>query len=920
MGAGGDSSGTGKTSAALAYVGLWSAQILCAKSFVSRPHSLLAVLGACLAAELLKLTACGAALRSGPGALIVRAWADVRAGEQGATLLAVSACYSVYNVMSFLNLSVVPASVYKAVLSVRLAFAVGLDAARTGRCPAHRLAGALSCAAAAVVVSPFHAEGSLAFVAVCAQAFLSALAGALTQRILQRYPPGAAAVAAAPAGAAVAPPSAVRRYLMDLAERNASLYVATSAALTACLAVLAVVMAAFGSGRPAADAAGGSRVWALALSVALSAAAGLSTSHLLTVAGNVAKAMLAGAEVCAVTLASAVLFGEQLTWRIAAGAAFTLAGFALHERVLPLPPALLQRLPPALRSDDDHADGAKPGDGSGVEPGCTGVVNRAWLLFAAVAAPALLVLAAWQGLWLTPPAARLGSYVVAMDAPLSQCAAVPVLWAPHSRGRIPRRYHLHQPHACPPPLHFYSLEPAEHGGTLLRMNCSGGEARYSVNFLDDAERGRVAHLSHATVYVPGPGDAPINLSHKVSHLELTCVRPGRGRRAPVTAREVAILQGPMARRLQMAGDAAKAAALAEAAPLPMARRPNVVVLLMDALSRDTAESMLPDFLATLRRPGVFGSRVSAVEFPHLNIVGMSSPENWGAMLCGGNCSGPGARGAALPLLDAARGAGFGTMLMNNFCPPYPYPYVQGGVGPEVNLPDRYVCMHPGFKTDCRMRDSVSHSWLRAGAYAVAATRATPAPPVFAVIAPHEAHPKGGHNYDRLRRLEPVLIEALMTLNATGVLENSLVLLTADHGLHYGLRKEVYAPAAEAHRGPLLWMLMGHGAGAALFGAADDAGVARGIELARANAQRLVTMHDLYRTMADAAGLTGAGAAPEANAGELRVTPHAEALNLLTEQVPEDRTCRTATIPDAFCGCLQRKRGLFRRGGAPDKHH
>jgi hypothetical protein len=356
--------------------------------------------------------------------------------------------------------------VYKAVLSVRLAFAVGLDAARTGRCPAHRLAGALCCAAAAVVVSPFHAEGSAAFVAVCAQAFLSALAGALTQRILQRFPPGAAAApqhAQAPAGAPAPAESAVRRYLVDLAERNSSLYVATSTALGACLVALAAVAAVAGKGAAAAaEAAGQSRVWALALSVVLSAAAGLSTSHLLTVAGNVAKAMLAGAEVCAVTLASAVLFGEQLTWRIGAGAAFTLAGFALHERVLPLPPALLQRLPPVLAPDDDRPSGAKPGDsGRGeVEPGCHGTLNRCWLAAAAIAAPLLLALAAWRGLWLVPSAARLSSYRVAMDTPVSQCALVPVLWAPHSRGQTPRRYTLHDPHACPPALHFYTLTAA----------------------------------------------------------------------------------------------------------------------------------------------------------------------------------------------------------------------------------------------------------------------------------------------------------------------------------------------------------------------------------------------------------------------------------------------------------------------------
>lgn len=817
-----------------------------------------------------------------------------------------------------------PASVYKAVLSVRLAFAVGLDAARTGRCPAHRLAGALCCAAAAVVVSPFHAEGSAAFVAVCAQAFLSALAGALTQRILQRFPPGAAAApqhAQAPAGAPAPAESAVRRYLVDLAERNSSLYVATSTALGACLVALAAVAAVAGKGAAAAaEAAGQSRVWALALSVVLSAAAGLSTSHLLTVAGNVAKAMLAGAEVCAVTLASAVLFGEQLTWRIGAGAAFTLAGFALHERVLPLPPALLQRLPPVLAPDDDRPSGAKPGDsGRGeVEPGCHGTLNRCWLAAAAIAAPLLLALAAWRGLWLVPSAARLSSYRVAMDTPVSQCALVPVLWAPHSRGQTPRRYTLHDPHACPPALHFYTLTAAEHGGTLLSMNCSGGEARYSPNFLDDSARaGTVARIAHATVFPAG--GAAVTLSHKVSHVELTCVRRGSGRTAPVTAREVAILEGPMARRLQMAGDATKAAALAEAAPLPMPRRPHVVVLLIDALSRATAESVLPDVQALLRRPGVFGSRVAAVEFSHLNIVGMSSMANWGAMLCGGNCSAAGSIDAQLPLLDAARGAGYGTMLMNNFCPAYPYPYVTAGVGPEVNLPDRYMCMDPGIKTDCRMGDSLTQSWLRAGLAAVGATRAPPAPPVFAVIAPHEAHPKGGVNYDRLSRLQPVLIEALLGLNASGVLEDSIVLLTSDHGLHYGLRKEVYAPAAEAHRGPWLWMLLGSKAGAALFGAADDAGVAQGVARTRENAARLVTMHDLYRTLAEVTGLSGAGAAPEANAGGMRVTPHAAAINLLTQQVPEGRTCRDAAVPDEFCACLERKTFFGHHDGGHDGH-
>ena len=90
---------------------------------------------------------------------------------------------------------------------------------------------------------------------------------------------------------------------------------------------------------------------------------------------------------------------------------------------------------------------------------------------------------------------------------------------------------------------------------------------------------------------------------------------------------------------------------------------------MDALSRATAESVLPELLALLRQPGAFGDQLAAaLEFRHFNVVGMSSDINWQAMFCGGNCSGPGSVIAALPLLDAARAAGFATMHLNNFYP------------------------------------------------------------------------------------------------------------------------------------------------------------------------------------------------------------------------------------------------------------
>jgi hypothetical protein len=242
------------------------------------------------------------------------------------------------------------------------------------------------------------------------------------------------------------------------------------------------------------------------------------------------------------------------------------------------------------------------------------------------------------------------------------------------------------------------------------------------------------------------------------------------------------------------------------------------------------------------------------------------------------------------------------------CPQAPSPWLPNALGPEVRVPERFTCLHPGAAADCRLRDSVSRSWLAAGVAALAAPRPVPAPPVFAVIAPHEAHSEQPHNYDRLRRFEPELLAALRQLNSSGVLADSLLLITAEQGLDVGLRMEAYAPAAEAHRGPLLWALVGRHAAAALLGGADPLG--EGVRRAKENAAaRLVTSHDLYGLMGDAMGLQGAGA-PGAPAGTLKVTPRLHAVNPLQQAVSAERTCAQAGVPPGHCGCLHRKTGLL----------
>ena len=76
--------------------------------------------------------------------------------------------------------------------------------------------------------------------------------------------------------------------------------------------------------------------------------------------------------------------------------------------------------------------------------------------------------------------------------------------------------------------------------------------------------------------------------------------------------------------------------------------------------------------------------------------------------------------------------------------------------------------------------------------------------------------------------------------------------------------------------------------------------------ARTNADRLVTMHDAYATLADALGVRGAGGVP--GGGELKVTPHAAALNFLTDEVQAGRTCREAATPPGYCNCFRHARG------------
>ena len=252
------------------------------------------------------------------------------------------------------------------------------------------------------------------------------------------------------------------------------------------------------------------------------------------------------------------------------------------------------------------------------------------------------------------------------------------------------------------------------------------------------------------------------------------------------------------------------------------------------------------------------------------------------------------------------------------CAGYPYPWLPDGPGPEVFAPERYAKLNPADVTQCRQRDSVSHSWLRAGVAALAAPRPPGAPPIYALIAPHEAHSKKATDFDRLSRLEPVLLEALRALNASGALSTSLTVFISDHGIHFGRYydphgqlKERLAPACSAHRSPFFTALVGRRAARTLLagaGAGAGAELSVAVERARANAARLTTMHDVYATLAGALQVRLEQGAEGTPAAGLAVQPHGAALDLLRNTVPEGRTCREAAIPPGYCNCFRPARG------------
>lgn len=120
--------------------------------------------------------------------------------------------------------------------------------------------------------------------------------------------------------------------------------------------------------------------------------------------------------------------------------------------------------------------------------------------------------------------------------------------------------------------------------------------------------------------------------------------------------------------------------------------------------------------------------------------------------------------------------------------------------------------------------------------------------------------------------------------------DTFVIITSDHGFHSSTFNDEVAGEYE-HRHPLLVMIPPKSADV-------------DTSILAANTGRFVTHMDLHKTILGLAhGVRDK--ASRANPSSSASAP-LPAYDLLTERVPEQRSCRDAGIPDAWCGCFVRR--------------
>ena len=427
---------------------------------------------------------------------------------------------------------------------------------------------------------------------------------------------------------------------------------------------------------------------------------------------------------------------------------------------------------------------------------------------------------------------------------------------------------------CPvnPPFFAFEEPPNEASLAVLRSNCSSAHGGVGTYILSPVLESSIAQRVWPTrrpgaKRLPFPESGRVPLPRDVLTVRVTCrLRAGRGAIWDEFALVPSNLWAQAEERWVANGK------LAPPAPVPDSR-PSAMVILMDALSRSLANAALLDLMRLFREQRL--RSVTAFEFDHFSIVGVRSNDNWPGIFCAGtDCSDPESN-----VFEHAARARMATAGLNNFCRQRPLvKSPRSNYSMESFVNEGFVCIRgTGMTESCAHGESVSRSFIDITSYVVRKAHAA-GRRFMTLVAPHEAHmtPHG-----KLVAAQPRVIGMLHELDASGALDNAVVFFLADHGLHYDNEMDTYAPAAAAHRNPVLFVLVGN----ALLAKLPPGAMGTMLR----NRGRLIVMHDIFATLAAVVG------APRA-----RTVPGS--VDLLREEVPPGRSCDDAHVKD-YCNCF-----------------
>ncbi len=264
--------------------------------------------------------------------------------------------------------------------------------------------------------------------------------------------------------------------------------------------------------------------------------------------------------------------------------------------------------------------------------------------------------------------------------------------------------------------------------------------------------------------------------------------------------------------------------------------------------------------------------VEGIEFPHLNVNGKNSEPNMRRVYCGsGNCQ-------QTSLLRLYKQAGYSTSLLESYNGQLPN-YVPSGVVDRV-LASNYFGEYGG--------DTVQLYNQKSGC--VSGTTWIVDEMLDYLYDRFIAMRQGGwfsinnildsHSADELQNYAVVdskLYDFVSGLNKSGTLDNTILILLGDHGLHGPGWKEFWREFD--NRNPLLYILIGK----------NVKGATKIVKYLKANSDKLISHADIYMTFARFADISLPLTLPNT-------------VNLFTENISGNRTCRTAGIPDQWCNC------------------